>query len=67
VIGLISKLFIHFSFSCILEDQIDLFLIPKEPIESADIFVSEMALNFDFSPELMLDLGSDQLFLVKDL
>lgn len=29
--------------------------------------MSEMALNFDFSPELVLNLGTDQLFLVEDL
>jgi hypothetical protein len=67
VLGLFSELFVNFALGGIFQDEVDLFLVPEEPIESTHIFVPKMALNLNLSPELMLNLGADQLLLVQYL
>ena len=47
--------------------QINLCVVPKETKESANIFMSQMALNFDLSSYLMFILGVNNLFDVHDL
>jgi hypothetical protein len=66
-IRLLLQFLVQFSSRSILQDQVDLLIIPEEAIHSQDIVVSQVWLNFYLSSQLMLIVTLHQLLLVHHL
>ena len=49
-----EQLLVNFSTRGELKDQIDLLLVPEEPIQPANVVVTKVALNFNLSTQSVL-------------
>lgn len=64
---LLLHFFIKLAFRCVLENQIDALFIVKKSVELQDIRMSQVALNFNLSLELVSDVCMQQLVLLHHL
>lgn len=64
---LLLHFFIKLAFRRVLENQIDALFIVKKPVELQDIWMSQVALNFNLSLELVSDVCMQQLVLLHHL
>lgn len=54
---------VELAMQCVLEDQVDVCVVKEEPIEPADVWVEQVALDLDLAAEVLLQLEVDQLLL----
>jgi len=66
-LGLLLQALVEFSLGSELQDEVDPTLVVEISKETEDIWVSEMGLNFNFSPQLVLHLSLLQLGLEQHL
>lgn len=64
---LIFQVLIELTTWTILKDQVNLFIVIKEAIKLHNVFVSQVALNLNFSSQLIGNFLAQQLLLVKNL
>lgn len=55
-VGLSLHLPVELTLRAILEDKVNLLLVVEEAVKLEDVFVSQMALNFDLAPQLVGDV-----------
>jgi hypothetical protein len=65
LIRLFLEILIELTTRSIFKDQIDLFIVPEETVHSQNIVMSQMALYFYLSSQLMFYIRLHKLFLVK--
>ena len=65
LVWLLFELFVKFTTWRVLKNKINFLFVPEETVHAQDIFMPKMALNFDFSSELVLNVAFLQLLFVK--
>ena len=64
--GLAFQVFVKLTLRTILENQVDLIFIKEEAIELHNVWMSQVALDLNFTTQLMRDVTLEKLSLVQD-
>ena len=63
VLLLCFQVFVEFTLGAVLENQVDLIFVEEEAVELNNVRVSQMTLDLDLSPQLVLNAAFEKLLL----
>ncbi len=66
LLTLCFQILIEFTSWSVLENQINFLVIPEEAIHAKNILMTEVRLNLNFSPELVLNIRFEKLLFIKN-
>jgi hypothetical protein len=63
-IGRVQQLLIDFSSCGKFQNEVNATFVPEEPIESTDVWMTQMGLDFNFASQLVFNAAFHELLLV---